>query len=89
MTSVEAMKELGEIVATLATSHALATERLRAVKDELLQVCIMHEWDEDPEKTQDEFCGLLIVCGRDPEYESAVEFIRRRRREAIEKGRGL
>jgi hypothetical protein len=89
MTSVEAMNALGEIVATLVTSHALATERLRECKDELLQVCIMHDWAEDPEKAPHEFSALTMAFGRDPLEETTAEFIRRRRKEAIEKGRGL
>jgi hypothetical protein len=89
MNSPEAIAKLNEIVALLVTSHAADTANLRAVKDELLQVCVMQEWDEDPEKTYSQLCSLTIACGRDPEIEHTDEFITRRRKEAIEKGRGL
>jgi hypothetical protein len=89
MTTPEAMEKIGDIVATLATSNAMQTEQLRAVKDELLQVCVMQEWLEDPTKTYSQLCSLTIKCGRNSEIEHATEFITRRRREAIEKGRGL
>jgi hypothetical protein len=89
MTSVEAMKEIGEIVAAMVESHLQVTEQLRECKDELLQVCMMHEWSEDPARAPEEICYFTFVAGRNPERESPYEFIRRRRKEAIEKGRGL